>query len=70
MSKVRSTFAVSMVILFAAVALFPSTAGTEIMKAGKFQSHSSQANSAAILMADGGDPQPPIPIPPSSAIGS
>jgi hypothetical protein len=61
---------VCVVSLFAAVALFPTMADTESMKAGKLQSHSSQANSAAILMADGGDPQPPIPIPPSSAIAS
>jgi hypothetical protein len=70
MSKMRSTTAVCMVVLFATVALFPSLAGTQSMKADKLQSQSSQANNAAILIADGGDPQPPIPIPPSSAIGS
>jgi hypothetical protein len=70
MSKVRSTIAVSMVILFAAMALFPSTAGMEIMKAGKFQSHSPNSSNAAILSADGTDPQPPIPIPPAFGIAS
>jgi hypothetical protein len=70
MSKVRSTIAVSMVVLFAAVALFPSTAGMEIMKAGKFQSHSPNCGDAATLIADGGSPQPPIPVPPSFGVNS
>jgi hypothetical protein len=70
MSKMRSTIAVCMVVLFATVALFPTVAGTESMKVGKLQSHSSQANSAAILMADGGEPQPPIPVPPAAMSAS
>lgn len=70
MSRVKTTIAVCMVILFATVALFPNATGIENMKAGKLQLHSSYVNNAAILSADGGDPQPPIPIPPSFAIGS
>jgi hypothetical protein len=70
MSKVRSTIVASMVVLFAAVALFPSTAGMEIMKAGKLQSHSPNSGNAATLIADGGEPQPPIPVPPAAMSAS
>ena len=70
MSKVKSTFAVCVAVLFATVALFPSTAGMELSKAGKLRSHSPNSSNAVILSADGGEPQPPIPVPPSSTFGS
>lgn len=63
MSKVKSTFAVSMVVLFATVALFPTTAGFENVKGGKMLTHASHVNNASTLIADGGAPQPPIPPP-------
>jgi len=70
MSKTRSTMAVCVVSLFAAVALFPSLAGIEQGKAGKLRAISPCACSVEVLVADGGEPQPPIPIPPSLGFGS
>jgi hypothetical protein len=63
MSKMRSTIAVCMVVLFATVALFPTVAGTERMQTGKLAIRSNCVNNAATLIADGGAPQPPIPPP-------
>jgi hypothetical protein len=70
MSKVRSTIAVCVVSLFATVALFPNTSGMELSKAGKLQSHAPNSSNAVILSADGGEPQPPIPVPPAAMFGS
>jgi hypothetical protein len=63
MSKVRSTIAVCVMSLFAAVALFPSVASVESAKAGKAQARSTYVGNAVTLIADGGAPQPPIPPP-------
>jgi hypothetical protein len=63
MSKMRSSIAVCMVVLFAAVALFPSVAGVESAMAGKAQARSTHVGNAVTLIADGGAPQPPIPPP-------
>lgn len=70
MSKVRSTIAVCVMSLFAAVALFPSTAGISNLKGARMSVHSNQMNSAEILIADGGEPQPPIPVPPGAMSAS
>jgi len=70
MTKMKSTFAICMMVLFATVALFPCTAGVELSKAGKLQSQAPNSSNALILSADGGEPQPPIPLPPSSVFGS
>ena len=64
MSKSKMLGALCMLILLAAVALFPKAANIQSFVGGNLNSPSSRIDDSAILQADGGDPQPrPIPIP-------
>lgn len=63
MSKIKVLFILCMVVLFAAVAVFPN-----LGHAGSFQGSqlnvASHATSIEVLIADGGDPvPPPRPLP-------
>ena len=64
MSRSKMRGALCMLILLAAVALFPNVANIQLFVGGNLNSPSSRSEDSAILRADGGDPQPrPIPIP-------
>jgi hypothetical protein len=64
MSIVKSTIAVCVMSLFAAVALFPINPGIENVKGGTKLTHTNNyVNDATTVIADGGSPQPPIPPP-------
>jgi len=59
MSKVKVLFILCVVILFAAVAVFPSLGNTGSFQRSRLSGASPSATPIEILTADGGDPQPP-----------
>ena len=64
MSKMRVSFILSLVVLFAAVAVFSGVVQVPFLNAGHNNLPAMQHQSAGILTADGGDPQPkPSPFP-------
>lgn len=64
MSRARTLFVSSVVVLSAVLALFPTIANVSQIGAGKLNQDVSRAKSPTVLTADGTDPMPsPIPIP-------
>jgi hypothetical protein len=64
MSKVKVSFVLSMIVLFAAMAVFSGVVQGPFFSAGKSNLPAVQHNSVGTLTADGGDPQPkPMPFP-------
>jgi hypothetical protein len=64
MSKSKVFFVLSIVVLFAAVAVFSGVVQVPFLSVGKSNLPATQLKSVGILTADGGDPQPkPSPFP-------
>lgn len=64
MSKIKVLFILSMMVIFAAVAVFSNVVSVESLNAGKVNPLSFLGNSTTILTADGTDPVPkPMPLP-------
>lgn len=65
MSKLRVRGTLVTLILFTAVAVFPTVVQTQVSKKGSNQAAPRKFGNAGVLTADGGDPypRPPNPIP-------
>lgn len=64
MSRIKTLLALTMLVLFTVVALFPVVGQVSPLNLGQPSAHASQITSPAILIADGSDPQPnPVPLP-------
>jgi hypothetical protein len=64
MSKMKVSFILSFVILLAVVAVFSGVVPVPFLSAGQNNLPAMHHQSAVILTADGGDPQPkPAPFP-------
>jgi len=63
MSKLKVLFVLCMVVLLAVVAVFPNLGNAGSFEGSKLNG-ASHATSIEVLIADGGDPQPPpMPLP-------
>lgn len=64
MSKLKVLFILCMVVLFAVVAVFPNLGNSGSFQGSRLSGASPSATSIGVLIADGGDPQPPpMPLP-------
>jgi len=64
MSKMKVSFILSLVVLLAAVAVFSGAVQVPFFSAGQNNLPALHHQSAFVLTADGGDPQPkPTPLP-------
>ena len=64
MSKLKVLFILCMVVLFAAIAVFPNLGLAGAFQGSQLSGASPSATPMEILTADGGDPQPPpMPLP-------
>ena len=64
MSKLRVWATLVMLVLFAAVAVFPTVVQALASKKASRKAAACEFRNTSVLMADGGDPLPnPIPIP-------
>ena len=59
MSKLKVLFILCMVVLFAAIAVFPNLGHAGAFQGSQLSGASPSATSIQVLIADGGDPVPP-----------